>query len=349
MTALDFTFVTRLADALRLGLRPARIGLAVALALTAAGVPLGAVAQDKPLEKVAFAGSVTWLGQVPIMVAKEKGFFREEGIDLDYLTVLSSADRILAVTSGSAAFSNLGRGTVLAQLSRGNDNFYWFANIDQAPGNEGCYAGPGMNTIADLKGKKIAANTSSEFTMDQLLKDKGIVRKDINFIDLPPNEMVQALGKGDVDAVCVWQPFLAAAEKAVPGGKLLGTDKDTDSFKRTGTVASADLVIIARDIVDKKPELAKRIARAIFKGVDYTNNEPDETAKAVAHYFKQSPQEVREGMKSFQYPGLGNFEKHVAGQVPQMKEYAEWMLERRKISTLPDTDKAKKTDFVTAR
>jgi NitT/TauT family transport system substrate-binding protein len=314
-------------------------GLAGTLGSATAG------AQGSPV-KVGFAGSVTWLGQVPIMVAADKGFFKDEGIDLDYLTVLSSADRILAVSSGSAAFSNLGRGTVLAQLARGNNSFYWFGNIDQAPGNEGCYARSGINTIADLKGKKIAANTSSEFTMDQLLKDNKIDRKDINFFDLPPNEMVQALGKGDVDAVCVWQPFLGAADKASPGGKLLGTDKDTESFKRTGTVASADILIISREIVDKQPELAKKIARAIFRGVDFTNKNPDETAKIVAHYFRQSPEEIREGMKTFEYPDLSSFEKHVAGQVPQMREYAEWLVERRKISTLPDIDKAKNTSFI---
>lgn len=304
-----------------------------------------AIAQDAPV-KIGFAGSVTWLGQVPIMVALDKGFFKEEGIDLDYLTVLSSADRILAVTSGSAAFSNLGRGTVLAQLARGNDSFYWFGNIDQAPGNEGCYGRSGINTIADLKGKKVAANTSSEFTMDQLLKDNKVDRKDISFFDIPPNEMIQALAKGDVDAVCVWQPFLKSAEKASPGGKLLGTDKDTQSFKRTGTVASADILIISREIVDKKPDLAKKIARAIFKGVDFTNKHPDETAKTVAHYFKQTPEEIRAGMKTFEYPGADSFAKHVEGQAPQMKEYAEWLLERRKITSLPDIEKSKNISFV---
>lgn len=324
--------------------RPLVLGAAIGYFGFAAAVN-PATAQDTPV-KVGFAGSVTWLGQVPIMVAKDKGFFKDEGIDLDYQVVLSSADRILAVTSGSAAFSNLGRGTVLSQLARGNDSFYWFGNIDQAPGNEGCYARSGINSIADLKGKTVAANTSSEFTMDQLLKDNGVNRDDISFFDLPPNEMVQALVKGDIDVACVWQPFLGKAEQAVPGGKLLGTDKDTKSFERTGTVASADILIISREIVDKQPELARKIATAIFRGVDFTNKNPEEAAKTVAHYFKQTPEEVLAGMKTFQYPGLESFDKHIAGQEPHMREYAEWLLERKKIPALPDTDKAKNTSFV---
>ena len=35
-------------------------------------------------ERLGFAGSVTWFGQVPIMVAIDKGFFKEQGIDVEY-------------------------------------------------------------------------------------------------------------------------------------------------------------------------------------------------------------------------------------------------------------------------
>lgn len=302
-------------------------------------------AQAAP-NKLDFAGSVTWLGQVPIMVAVDRGFFKEEGLDVDYKVILSSVDRVMSVTSGAVSFSNLGRGTVLAQIARGNDSFYWFANIDQAPGNEGCYARPGYDSFVALKGKKIAANTSSEFTMDGLLKGAGLTRRDISFVDLPPNEMLAALTKGDVDAVCVWNPFLANASTAVPGGKLLGTDKDTESFRRTGTVASADLMIVSRVLVDKHPEQARKLARAIFRGVEFTNKSPEETARTVAHYFKQSPEEVLAGMKTFEYPGLQDLQKHIQGQEAHMKEYAQWLLDTRKISSLPDIESAKNTTFL---
>ena len=63
----------------------------VAVAAAALVVALGAFqvgglasAQSAKPTKLDFAGSVTWYGQVPIMVAVDKGFFKEQGIDVGY-------------------------------------------------------------------------------------------------------------------------------------------------------------------------------------------------------------------------------------------------------------------------
>ena len=120
--------------------------------------------------KLDMAGSVTWWGQVPVMIAIDKGFFTEQGIETSMLSIPASADRIAAITSGSVAFSNLGRTAALVEMARGNKSFYYFANIDDSPGNEGCWARPGFDSMASLRGKKIAANTSAQITMDGLLE-----------------------------------------------------------------------------------------------------------------------------------------------------------------------------------
>src|SRR5262245_50825187 len=52
-------------------------------------------------ESLGFAGSVTWFGQVPIMVAIDKGFFKEQGIDVEYQVILNSSDRLASVDAGS--------------------------------------------------------------------------------------------------------------------------------------------------------------------------------------------------------------------------------------------------------
>ncbi len=327
-----------------------RIGLALRSAFLAFGVVasvlLAAHAAWAQTDQLDFAGSVTWLGQVPIMVAVDKGFFKKEGLNVSFQTILSSSDRMAAVASGSAAFSNLGRGTVIAQIAHGNNSFYFFGNIDQSPGNEGCYARPGITTLADLKGKKVAANTSSEVTMDELLQTVGLSNKDVQLLDIPPNEMVIALLKGDVDAICVWKPFLDNAVTSVPGGKVLGTDADTAAYKKFGATASADVLIISRKLVAQHPDEARRLATAIFMGVDFANAHPAETAETVAHYFKKSPAEIEAGMKTFHYIGLDNLSEHMAQQKAHMQEIAQWLLDNHKISHLPDIGKWENISFV---
>jgi NitT/TauT family transport system substrate-binding protein len=314
------------------------------LGTSLAGVtyPIAAAAQTK----IAFGGSVTWLGQVPIMVAIEKGFFKEQGLDVEFKVILSSADRIRAVTSGDIDFSNLGRTAVIAEMARGNDSFYYFANIDDSPGHEGCWARPGFAALKDLKGKKIAANTSAEITLNGLLEANGMTVKDIQFVNLPPNEMAGALNKGDVDAACVWQPLLDGLKTAAPTGKLLGTDKDTTTFKKYGTMAAPDIVIISRKLADGKPDIAGKLTVAMFKGADYANANPGEAAKAIAHYFKKPPAEVEAGVKTFQYFGAKGWQDHMKLHQAQLQELTNWLHASGKTPAAPDVAKWANYKFI---
>src|SRR4029079_18982914 len=138
------------------------------------------------------------------MLAVDKGYFKAAGIDLEVKSIATSSDRIRAVTSGAAAISNTGRNHVILEMANDNKTFYFFANIDDSPGNEGCWARPGFASFKDLKGKKVAANTSAQITMNGLLQNESMTEKDVQFVNLPPAEMAGAIAKGDVDAACVW-------------------------------------------------------------------------------------------------------------------------------------------------
>jgi len=306
-------------------------------ALLAAGIlsvvsPSPANAQTK----VPFAGSTTWLGMVPVMVAVEKGYFKEQGIELDYKVILSSSDRIRAISSGDVVFSNLGRTAVISEMARGNNTFYYFANIDDSPGNEGCWARPGFASVKDMKGKKVAANASAEITMHGLLAANGMNVKDIQFVNLPPNEMAGALQKGDVDAACIWQPLLDGLKTAAPGGKLLGTDMDTDTFKKYGTMAAPDIMIISRKFADEKPAEAGKLTLALFKGADFANANPEETAKIIAPYFKKTAEELLPGVKAFKYFGAKDWQAHMKLHEAQMQDLANWLADNGKIPNKPN-------------
>jgi NitT/TauT family transport system substrate-binding protein len=315
----------------------------VALACITDGARAPSIAQTVKLDA---ALSNTWWGHVPIMVAVDKGYFKELGIEVDIKHVGASSDRIRAVTAGSAAFSNLGRIAVIAEMANDNKTFYYFANVDDSPGNEGCWARPGFASFKDLKGKKIAANTSAQITMNGLLEKEGMVEKDVQFVNLPAPEMAGAIARGDVDAACVWEPLLTNVKNAVPGGKLLGLDSDTPSFAKFGTMASPDIMIISRKIVDENPELAKKIVTAIFKGVKYTNENPEDTAKTVAHYFRQDPQVVLAAMKKFKYFGGDNWQEHMKLHTGQMEFLSRWLVDNGKIAKMPDVKAWENVSFV---
>lgn len=329
--------------------RGARLTLALAcrIAIVLATLPAIAVSARAQDTKLAFAGSVTWYGQVPIMVAIEKGFFKEQGIEIDYKIILNSSDRVAALTAGSVHFSNLGRLAVIAQMAQGNTSFYYFANVDDSPGNEGCVGKPGIASIKELKGKKVAANTSAEISLHGQLRANGMTIADVQYVNLPPNEMAGALAKGDVDAACVWKPLLDAVMKAVPEGKLLGSDLDTDTYKKYGTASAPDIMIIAKKLADEQPDVARKLTTALLKGADYALSNPAETAAAVSSYFKKTPEETMEGIKGFRYFGTKDWQKHMELHEKQMQELADWLFENKKIpNKVADVTKWRNVGFV---
>lgn len=315
-----------------------KIALALAALLLSA---LGARAQT-----LDFAGSVTWYGQVPVMVAVDKGYFKDAGLTVNYQVILNSSDRLASITAGSTAFSNLGRTAIIPAMARGDTSFYYFANIDDSPGNEGCWARPGFTSFKELRGRKVAANTSAEITMNGLLEVQGMSEKDVQFVNLPPNDMAVALSKGDVDAACVWQPLLNGLKQAVADGKLLGTDMDTPNYQKYQSMASPDIVIISRKLVDEHPDQAHKLAAALLRGADFTIEHPKEAAETVAHYFHQSPEQVEAAMKTFRYYGTKDWQEHMKLHTAQMQSLAQWLYDNKKIPSLPDVAKWEKTSFL---
>ena len=302
-----------------------------------------ALAQN--LLKADVAGSTTWWGQIPIMVAIDKGFFRDAGLDVSLKPIIASSDRMAAVASGSVVFSNLGRIAVIANMARGDTSFWYFTNIDDSPGNEGCWARAGFTSLQQLKGHKVAANTSAQITLDGLLENAGMTEKDIQFVNLPPDQMAAAISKADVDAACVWQPLLDGLKSAVPNGTLLGLDNETPIGRKFATMASPDIVIIARAFVEKHPEAAKALAGALLKGADYTNANPEDAAKTVAHYFRKAPEEVLAAMKTFKYFGTNGWPQHMRVQTDQMQYLAHLLSDSGKIPTEPDVKKWENVSF----
>ena len=317
-----------------------RLSLA-ALSVLAAVTP--SLAQNAKLDA---ALSNSWWGHIPIMLAVDKGYFKEVGIDVEVKSVPSSADRVRAVTAGSVAFSNLGRIAVISEMANDNKSFYFFANVDDSPGNEGCWARPGFASFKDLKGRKVAANTSAQITMNGLLENEGMAEKDVQFVNLPGGEMAGAIARGDVDAACVWEPLFTNVKNAASGGKLLGTDVDTPNFKKFGTMASPDIMIISRKLVDEQPALAGKLVSAIFKGVKYTNENPEDTAKVVAHYFRKDPAEVLAAMKQFKYFGAENWQKHMQLHTGQMEYLSKWLVDNGKIARMPDVKAWENLGFI---
>lgn len=191
------------------------------LPLAAAFCSLGAQAAA-PLK----IGYSDWPGWVAWQVAIEKGWFKEAGVDakfewFDYSASMDAfaAGKIDAVTmtNGDALVTGAGGAkSVMIMLT------------DYSNGNDMIVAKPGIKSLADLKGKKVAVEQGlvEHLLLLNGLKKAGMKESDVKLVNAKTNEMPQVLTAKDVSAVGAWQPVSGEAMKAVPGSKPLYTSAD---------------------------------------------------------------------------------------------------------------------------
>jgi NitT/TauT family transport system substrate-binding protein len=96
---------------------------------------------------------------------------------------------------------------------------------DYSDGNDMIVAKPGIKSIADLKGKKVAVEVGlvDHLLLMQGLKDAGMQESDLTLVNTKTNDTPQVFASGEVDAIGAWQPISFHALKAIPGSKPVYT------------------------------------------------------------------------------------------------------------------------------
>jgi NitT/TauT family transport system substrate-binding protein len=193
-----------------------------ALALTSALVGAQASWSAQPLK----IGYSDWPGWVAWQVAIDKGWFKQAGVDVkfDWFDYSASMEAFAAgkidavtVTNGDALVTGAGGArSVMILLT------------DYSNGNDMIIGKPGIKSVKDLKGKKVAveAGLVEHLLLLNGLKKAGMKESDVTIVNAKTNEMPQVLASGDVAAVGAWQPIAGQAIKGLPGAKPILTSAD---------------------------------------------------------------------------------------------------------------------------
>jgi ABC-type nitrate/sulfonate/bicarbonate transport system substrate-binding protein len=204
----------------------------------------------------------------PIYIAQEKGFFKDEGLDLTIQTAAGSSAAIRQLIAGNADAALPSPGAYLNAVARGQDlrwvYSYEFSNVFTliTP------AASKINSIADLKGKKVGVSELSggEVPLVRAVLRKGGLEEGKDVTIVPVGEggalTIQALKTGQVDAYSS-SVFDVAAIHAAGFDVRVILPKDVQDFPSNGLVATA------KGLAEKKDLIAK-LARGIAKGVVYS-------------------------------------------------------------------------------
>lgn len=232
-----------------------------------------------------FAGS--W---ATAWIAKEAGYFADEGLDVELIRVGGSTRMVAAMLGGSAPIIQAGASAALAATAAGSDVVIIGATGTVSPFR--LMARPEIKQPSDLKGKKAGittfGSTSDQVVRIALKKFNLEPNKDVALLSLGAQpEAFAALQSGAVDVAALSFPLY-------PKAAQLGM-RELVNFGALGVEDINGTVITTRSYIAQHRDTALRFLRAFARGMHRYRTDKTFSKKVLGKYGKITDDEVLEG------------------------------------------------------
>ncbi len=241
---------------------------------------LGARVANADTVKIAHS---TWVGYGPLYIARDKGFFKQNGVDVDLVVMEDPKERFPTLMADRIQMIASTVDTALLYLKKPTD-FQYVVAIDDSDGGDGIVAKKDIASIADLKGKRVAVDDGSvsDFYLNVLLSKAGLKESDVQTVNMTAADAGSAFVAGRVDAAVTWEPWLSRG-KATNFGHLL-----VDSSQSPGLIT--DVLIAKTSWVNAHQKDVAAIVKSWDEAVAFYEQHPDEAipimAKGVGGWLK---------------------------------------------------------------
>jgi ABC-type nitrate/sulfonate/bicarbonate transport system substrate-binding protein len=220
---------------------------------------------------------------VPFQVAKAKGYFTDEGLDVEVTVFTTGATAVEAFRAGRGDFVSSGDLPSTVMWQSGN-----VIGLAPSSSDSDIFAIVGrkeFNSPADLRGRKIATRMGStgEFLLDRYLASGGLAQSDVKAIDLTPPDMVVALVHGDIDAFAWLAPFTTRAISAGSNLKIITT--------ANGFANNRIILNVTRSFAEQHPDIVRKVLHATERAIDFVRANPAEATEIWAQAVQGDPKQ----------------------------------------------------------
>ncbi len=240
--------------------------------------------EDKELTTIKVAEVTHSIFYTPFYVAMEKGYFKEEGIDIDLMLVSGSDNVAASVLSNDTEVGLAGpESAVYVYLAHEKDYLQVFAGVTKRDG-QFMISRDGKNfDWHDLVGKEILIGRSTGMpglSFLRALDNEGIKRSDVNInTSIEFAELSGAYLAGEGDYVNLFEPLASKLEKNGSGYVVTSVGASSDPFPYTAFYAR-------KSYIQNNKDLLVKFSNALKKGMDFTfNNSSKVVAEAIKDEF----------------------------------------------------------------
>ena len=283
----------------------------------AQGQPAAKPAGEAPQQqaKISF-GMIAHVATSPTYVALEKGYMKEQGIDLSVNTfpdtvqvmtlIATGKIQLGQVTLGAAALNSFARKTDMVIIASANQDPPGPSLTTPVVIRKDLIDSGQVKTVADLKGKKIALNgkgTVMEWEMGKMLENGGLKIEDVDVPIMPWPDMIPALSNKAIDGGMIAEPL---ATQAVAKGVGVKFENYRLPAAQLGT-------IMANKVWAKEnPQLVRNFLVAYLKAVREMNNgkmKDDPKTLEIISSFTKTPVTTLKEMPALHWDNNGRVVK----------------------------------------
>lgn len=215
-----------------------------------------------------------------VVTGINQGYFAEEGLDIQLVEFADGPTIIAAMESGSIDMGYIGPGAHKLCIN-GRAKIFCFSQIGDAD-HVLASKKAGIETIADLKGKKVgySSGTSSEMILKYALEEANMDWADIEAYEMDASALVTAMMSGSIDACACWSPSTTTIINASAGDVISLCSNKTFAHR---SVSPASWIVLS-GYHEKNAETVLKFTRALYKAMDFGSKPEnfEQVAKWVA-------------------------------------------------------------------
>jgi NitT/TauT family transport system substrate-binding protein len=279
------------------------LALLVCLALT-----LNLIGCAREPESPLRIGTNVWIGSEPLYLAREMGYLNPKVVQL---VEYPSASEVLR------AFRNQAIDGMVISL----DELFGLAvdglqpriilAVDVSHGADVVVGRPGMRSMKDLKGKRVAVESGAlgAFVLSRALALNGMQTSDVKVVHLESDEQPSAFEKGQVDGAVTFDPFRAQFLR-------VGATTLFDSTQIPGEIV--DLLAVRATALNQQPKAIQALLGGWFRAIDYLKREPNEAARRMGIRQQTTGEQFLETLKGIHIPSREENLEMLAGTPPRL-------------------------------
>jgi NitT/TauT family transport system substrate-binding protein len=268
--------------------------LTTTMGLALSGMAAPALAQAKTKVRVGYLHTLAVDGQ--IWTGMDRGIFDKQGLDLELRQFNTGLEVFQALIGGS--LDVLATGAVLSNFpARGQGKVFLINDIEVATAQLWVHSDQGIQSFADLKGKRIATSTgtTAHVFLDRALRANSVDPKEVELLNQAMPAAVTSFISGAVPAVALWVPFNVTVRDKVPDAVKLA---DAGAYYPQAAIIGGWAA--ANSYYDANAETLAKLIKGWGEANDYVIANSEEALESLqkAHYGQTPLTDIQEQFKA---------------------------------------------------